>query len=78
MNHYLICKNPSCRFVLDLRVNGKSLDSLHLILKKCPDCGGAWTSACPFCSQPLMINFVEGLPQAACCGQRLRGEAQAA
>jgi len=78
MDHYLLCKNPSCRFVLDLRVNGKSLDSLHLILEKCPACGGAWTSTCPFCSRPLSVSFVDGPPHSACCRRKLRGEAQAA
>jgi hypothetical protein len=78
MDHFLICKNPSCRFVLDLRLNGKLLDSVHLVLKNCPACGGAWTSQCPFCSQPIAVSFADGPPQSACCGHRLRGEAQAA
>jgi hypothetical protein len=78
MDHYLLCKNPSCRFVLDRRVNGKSLDDSRFILKRCPACGGAWSSKCPFCSRPLSVNFADGLPHSACCGQKLRGEARAA
>jgi len=77
MDHYLLCKNPSCRFILDRRVNGKSLDSSQL-LKKCPVCGSAWSSTCPSCGRPLRVSFADGFPHSACCGQRLRGEAQAA
>ena len=47
MERYFICNNPECRFVLDRRINGKSVDGAHLILKKCPACGGAWRLSRP-------------------------------
>jgi len=78
MDIYLICKNQSCRFVIDRRVNGKSLDIPQLILKECPACGSAWSSTCPSCSRALTIKFADGLPRLGCCGQRLRAEAKAA
>jgi predicted amidophosphoribosyltransferase len=77
MNHFLVCKNPACRFVLDRRIDGKSFDSLQL-LKKCPDCGGDWSSSCPRCGQALAMKMVDGLPYASCCGQKLRARARAA
>jgi hypothetical protein len=78
MDHFLICENSSCRFVLDRRINGKSLHNLKLILKNCPSCGGRWSSTCPFCSQALTLKVVGGFPHFACCGQRLHAKAKAA
>jgi hypothetical protein len=78
MERFLICSNAKCRFVLDRRINGKSLDGAHLILKKCPDCGGDWSSTCPSCAQPLAMKLVAGLRQSACCGRKPKAAAQAA
>ena len=78
MNHYLICENPGCRFILDRRVNGRSLAGPEPILKKCPSCRSEWSSRCPFCSQALKIKFVHGLAHSSCCERRLRVQAAAA
>jgi hypothetical protein len=78
MNHFLVCENPRCRFILDRRVNGESPDGVQQILKSCPACGSDWSSLCPFCDHILTVNFIEGLPHSACCGQRLLAEAKAA
>ncbi len=78
MERFLVCSNAKCRFVLDRRINGKSLDGAHLILKKCPDCGGEWSSTCPSCAQPLAMKLVAGLPQFACCERKPKAAAQAA
>jgi len=53
MERFMVCDNPGCRFILDRRINGKSLDGAQLVLKKCPACGGDWSAACPSCNQPL-------------------------
>jgi len=47
MNHYLVCDNPSCRFVLDVRVDGSDWDG-RLFLSKCPQCGGKLVTEWPF------------------------------
>jgi hypothetical protein len=78
MNHFLVCENPSCRFILDRRINGEALDGVRGIINQCPECGNDWSSSCPFCDQALTINFVNGLPHAACCGRKLRADAKAA
>jgi hypothetical protein len=78
MNHFLVCENPECRFILDRRINGESLDGVRGILKKCPACGCDWSSSCPFCDQTLAVSFIAGLPRSACCGHQLRGEVKAA
>ena len=72
MDKYLVCSNPACRFVLDRGLNGTSLDGVQKILKTCPACGSDWSSSCPFCSEPLTVNFIDGLPSSACCGHKLR------
>jgi len=77
MARFLVCNNPSCRFILDRRLNGASLDGVHEIVKLCPACGSDWSSSCPFCDHPLSVDFIGGLPRSACCEHKLRPEAQA-
>jgi len=76
MQHFMVCENPKCRFILDRRLNGTSTDGVLRVLRKCPDCGHAWSSNCPFCSQSLEMKFVAGTPRTVCCGQPLRPEAR--
>jgi hypothetical protein len=78
MTHFAICKNEGCRFVLDRRVNGKSLDLSPSILKECPACGSPWSSTCPYCGQDLAIKLTRGVPHTACCNRTLHVEARAA
>lgn len=78
MDHYFICSNPKCRFVLDRRIDGKSLDGAHLVLKKCPACGGDWSSTCPSCSLALVVRLVGGVPHTACCERKSHAKARAA
>jgi hypothetical protein len=78
MDHFLVCNNAQCRFVLDRRINGKSLDAAQLILKKCPACGGAWSTSCPSCTQALAVKMVGGLPRFACCERKPAANARAA
>lgn len=78
MDHFLICDNPRCRFILDRRLNGKSLDGPQFILKKCPSCGGSWSSTCPSCGQALAVKLVDGLPHISCCQAKTHSTAAAA
>ncbi len=78
MQRYLICDNPNCRFVLDRRINGKSLDGAQLLLQKCPACGGNWSSTCPTCSLTLAVKLVGGLPHTTCCERKPQAKARAA
>jgi hypothetical protein len=71
MGSYSICRNPNCRFVLDRRVNGKPLNALRLILKKCPACSGEWSSLCPFCGKDVAVELSDGHLQMQCCGRGL-------
>jgi hypothetical protein len=78
MERYVICENRKCRFILDSRVNGKSLDSARLLINKCPACGGSWSSTCPACRLPLAITLVGGLPHTVCCDRKPLAKARAA
>lgn len=73
MDSHLICNNPGCRFILDRRIN-ESLDGVRKVVKQCPECGGDWSSLCPFCERPLGVTFVNELPHSVCCGRKLRGD----
>jgi hypothetical protein len=78
MDHFLICENPSCRFVVDVRIQGKRGLILPFILARCPECGGKWSSTCPFSGRALAVEWVAGLPCCSCCSRKLLGEAKAA
>ena len=77
MERFLICNNPNCHFVLDRHINGKSKDGAQLILRKCPACGGSWSSTCPSCAQTLAVKVLAGRPHSVCC-ERKPASAQAA
>lgn len=68
----LICKNPSCRFVLDLREGGRTTPRSSLIINCCPDCASDWLDYCPFCSAHLDISWEEELPHCAACHRSFR------
>lgn len=78
MEHYSVCNNSKCRFLLDRRINGESEDGAQLLLKKCPSCGGDWSSTCPTCGSALSVRLVEGLPHIACCERKPLSKARAA
>jgi hypothetical protein len=78
MQRYLICDNSKCRFVLDRHINGKSADDAQLILKRCPACGGAWSTSCPSCAQTLSVKLADGLLHSACCDRKPAASARAA
>jgi hypothetical protein len=71
MGSFLICENPSCHMVLDLRENGNVLPRSEII-NACPECGSSWSNTCPFCSQPLEVAWQDSLPHCLSCRQKLR------
>jgi hypothetical protein len=74
MQHFLICSNPGCRFVLDLQVSGKPLRRSRVPLSACPECGSGWSASCPFCVQPLNLAWSDHRPQCANCHRRFLAE----
>jgi len=69
MQNFLICSNPTCRFVLDLQGAGKLFRRSRTVLSECPECGAEWSSTCPFCIQPLHVAWRDQQP---CCAHCLR------
>ena len=78
MDHFLICENAACRLVVDTLIEGKTPASGKFVLEKCPECGSAWSSTCPFSKRPLVVQWVNGLPRCLCCNRRLAPAAAAA
>jgi transcription elongation factor Elf1 len=75
MEQFLICKNPVCRFLLDLREGGKVLSRSEIALGECPECGHQWSSTCPFCLEPLDVSWRGKLPHCSKCLHKLQAQA---
>jgi len=75
MKSFLICENPRCHMVLDLRENGRVMRRSELIIDQCPECRGGWSLECPFCSKPLEVDLRGGVPHCLRCRRKLQGEA---
>ena len=73
MERFLICKNPLCRFVIDLRTKENQVVQLSdLIISQCPDCGQEWSPQCPFCLQALDEAWRESSPICSHCLKALK------
>jgi hypothetical protein len=72
MNHYLVCENPTCRFVLDLRLNGNGTGIRRLGLSKCPQCSGNWSAGGPVSRRALGARWAGKLPHCPCCRERVQ------
>lgn len=67
----LICENPACRFLIDLRELGQTVKRSSLIINFCPECNSAWSDSCPFCSKALDVTWKELRPRCAICNHAL-------
>ena len=56
MEKFLVCGNPSCRLIVDLREARKPLRRAESLLKECPECGSEWSATCPFCAERLSVT----------------------
>lgn len=74
MEVMLVCENPACRFLIDLREVVTTVNRSSLVLSGCPECGRSWSDRCPFCSQALDVSWKEHHPHCAACHQALRPE----
>jgi len=71
MNHYLTCGNPKCRFVLDLRIDGRSNGHRRFTLSNCPECGGKWSPRSPVSRDALGAQWQSKLPPCSCCSRKM-------
>jgi predicted amidophosphoribosyltransferase len=75
MESYLVCQNPKCHMVLDLREFRHVSDRSGIITNECPECGSQWSPTCPFCGKPLDVALRGGLPHCSSCRQKLQARA---
>jgi hypothetical protein len=75
MQSFLICENPKCYMVLDLRENGRVIHPSELIIDGCPECASRWSATCPFCSKPLEVTWHAKVPHCLNCRQKLHAKA---
>jgi hypothetical protein len=50
---FVMCQNPACCLILDLRQARHSIRRSTLLTKGCPECGHPWAERCPVCLQSL-------------------------
>jgi len=77
MEHFLICANPSCRFVVDLKQARKPIRRSELSLSECPECGSEWLANCPSCAEPLSVTWHGHHAHCAQCHRKFRAAAAA-
>jgi hypothetical protein len=78
MEHFLICANAACRFILDLQQARKPLRRSQMLLNECPECTAQWSANCPFCTKPLSVVFQGHRAHCAHCKRRFHAAAAAA
>jgi hypothetical protein len=72
LEYYLICTNPACRFIVNLREGGQELERSKLVIDECPECGNPWSSSCPFCDQSLEVVQRGSFSFCSRCGRSLQ------
>ncbi len=68
---FLICTNPKCRYLVDLREGNQVLDRSSLVIAECPECGYPWSSSCPFCGRRLKATRRGNISHCAHCKKKL-------
>ncbi len=75
MNHFLLCNNATCGFVLDVRIDGSALPQNWLLLQRFPQCGSNWSNNKPVSARALSPSRRAKLPFCPCCQRASRGKA---
>jgi len=70
--YFLICVNPRCRFLTDLRPGGAGPSRAEAGLNGCPECGHEWSCHCPFCGQQLKVIWRNESPYCSHCIRALQ------
>ncbi len=74
MEHFLICTNPMCRSIVNLRDGAQVLERSKIVIDECPECGSPWSSHCPSCARPLEIIEIGGRSFCLHCNGPLQPE----
>jgi hypothetical protein len=75
LEHFLVCTNPMCRLIVNLREGGQEVERSEIIVNECPECGNPWSGHCPFCDRELEVVYEGSLALCARCHRRLQSEA---
>ena len=75
MNHFLLCNNSTCGFLLDVRIDGSPFPSNWLLLHHCPECGSDWSSNKLVSSRALTPSRRAKVPFCPCCQRSWRAKA---
>jgi len=71
---FLLCIDPKCRYIVDLRAETTEITGPPDLQRKCPKCGHLLSGRCPSCFQQLDIVWRDNLPLCSCCNQTLQPE----
>src|SRR6266849_90949 len=71
MESFLICSNPKCRYLVDLREGTQVLDRASLIIEECPECSYPWSNSCPFCGRRLNATRRGNISHCVHCKEKL-------
>ena len=77
MEHFLICSNATCRFIVDLQQARKPLRRSGSLLNQCPECGSEWLAGCPSSAKPLSVTWQGHHAHCAQCQRRFHAPAAA-
>jgi hypothetical protein len=75
MNNYLVCSNPKCRFVLDVRLHGSKANHRRLSPASCYLCGAKWSSSHPMSLSAVRAHASVKLPPVSPPGESAHGAA---
>ncbi len=75
MNHFLLCNNATCGFVLDVRIDGIPSPRNWLLFHRCPQCGSNWSTNKPVSARALSPSRRAKLPFCPCCQRTARAKA---
>src|SRR5437773_415906 len=71
LESFLICSNPKCRYLVDLKEGTQVLDRASLIIEECPECGYPWSNSCPFCGRRLKATRRGNISCCSHCKEKL-------
>lgn len=75
MEYFLICTNPKCRFIVNLREGARVLERSKILIDECPKCGHSFSSYCPFCGRSLEALRPSNFSHCLHCGNELQPDA---
>lgn len=76
MNHFILCNNSACGFVLDVRIDGSPFPRNWFLPVSCPLCGSHWSMNKLVSVRALSRSHRAKLPFCPCCHRLSRTKSQ--